>query len=147
LRCAAGEAAEMDRIETSIANRLEEMPEVVAMVERFGLENNVPLATINELNVALDEVLNNIISYGFEDGEQSRIQVALTYRPGEITAQVEDSGKPFDPLQVPTPDLTVPLKDRQIGGLGIHFVRNLMDEVIYARVDGKNRLRLRKKIA
>jgi serine/threonine-protein kinase RsbW len=136
----------MDRMERRIANRWEEMPDIVAMVERFGAEHACPGPVINDVNVVLDEVLSNIISYGYEDGEQSDILVRLDYRPGEVLVEVEDAGKPFDPLKAPPPDLGVPLEARQVGGLGIHFIKSLMDDVAYARVDGKNRLRLRKKL-
>jgi anti-sigma regulatory factor (Ser/Thr protein kinase) len=136
----------MDRMERRIANRWEEMPDIVAMVERFGAEHACPGHVINDVNVVLDEVLSNIISYGYEDGEQSDILVRLDYRPGEVLVEVEDAGKPFDPLKAPPPDLGVPLEARQVGGLGIHFMKSLMDDVAYARVDGKNRLRLRKKL-
>ena len=52
----------------------------------------------------------------------------------------------FDPTQVAPPDLRSTLKERKVGGMGIHFVRSLMDDVVYARADGKNCLHLRKKL-
>jgi serine/threonine-protein kinase RsbW len=136
----------MDRVERRIANRWEEMPGIVEMVEQFGAEHACPGPVINDVNVALDEVLSNIISYGYEDGVQSEILVRLDYRPGEVLVEIEDAGKPFDPLKAPVPDLALPLDERPVGGLGIHFIKSLMDEVAYAHVDGKNRLRLRKKL-
>jgi serine/threonine-protein kinase RsbW len=136
----------MDRVERRIVNRREEMLGIAAMVESFGADHALPGPAINDVNIALDEVLSNIIAYGFADGEQSEILVRLGYRPGEMVVEVVDSGKPFDPLTVPAPDLGTSLAARQIGGLGIHFVRSLMDEVAYARVSGKNRLRLSKKL-
>ena len=66
--------------------------------------------------------------------------------PEALEAEVEDDGRPFDPLGVPAPDLQAPLPERRVGGLGIHFVRRLMSEVRYARVDGRNRLVLRKRL-
>jgi serine/threonine-protein kinase RsbW len=63
---------------------------------------------------------------------------------GNVEAIVEDDGKPFDPLAAPAPDLTG--KDRKPGGVGLHFVRNLMDEVTYTRRDGTNHLRLMKRL-
>jgi serine/threonine-protein kinase RsbW len=61
--------------------------------------------------------------------------------------EVEDDGRPFDPLLVPPPDLTLPLERRPIGGLGIHLIRSLMDEVAYARHDGRNVLKMAKRLA
>jgi anti-sigma regulatory factor (Ser/Thr protein kinase) len=77
---------------------------------------------------------------------ESEILVRLAYQPGEVHVDVEDEGKPFDPLQVPPPDLHSPLQERQVGGLGIHFIKQLVDEVTYARVDGRNRLHLTKRL-
>jgi serine/threonine-protein kinase RsbW len=112
------------------------------MVERFGSRHLVPSRIVNELNVALDEVLNNIISYGFEPGEESELLIRVSVRGREIVAEIEDAGRPFDPLQAPPPDMSGSLRERKVGGLGIHFVKQLMDDVTYARVAGRNRLRL-----
>jgi anti-sigma regulatory factor (Ser/Thr protein kinase) len=89
----------MRQTETRIRNHRAEMPTVVSMIEQFGAEHRVPRNVVNDLNVALDEVLNNIISYGYRPGEQSDILVRLTMGPGEITVEIEDRGRPFDPLR------------------------------------------------
>ena len=136
----------MDRTQTRIVNRLEEIRRVAAMVERFGQEHRVPAQVVNDVNVALDEVLSNIVSYAYDSGARSEILVRLAYRPSEMHVDVEDAGRPFDPLQAPPPDLGASLQARPVGGLGIHVIKSLMDEVVYARVDGKNRLHLRKKL-
>ncbi len=135
-----------DWAEIRIVNRLEDMPGVAAVVERFGVEHEVPSQVINDVNVALDEVLSNIIAYAYDDAERSEIVIRLACRAGEVLVDIEDAGKPFDPLQAPAPDLGTTLAERKIGGLGIHFIKSLMDTVVYARVDGINRLRLRKKL-
>ena len=137
----------MSEIEARISNRLDELPRVAAAVERFGLQHLVPSAVINDLHVALDEILCNIISYGFAPGERSEVLVRLRLNGGEIVAEIEDAGRPFDPLQAPPLDLSASLRDRKVGGLGIHFVTRLMDDVVYARVAGRNRLRLSKRLA
>ena len=74
----------MDRVEARIANRLEEISRVADMVERFGAEHNVPGDAVNDVNIALDEALSNIMSYGYAPGQGSEIVVRLTYRPGEV---------------------------------------------------------------
>jgi len=134
-------------MELRIANRRDEMPSVAAMVERFGRAHLVPSRIVNELNVALDEVLNNVISYGFEPGARSEVLVRLSLDGGEIVVEIEDAGRPFDPLAAPPPDMSGSRRERRVGGLGIHFVRQLMDDVTYARSAGRNRLRLMKRIA
>jgi serine/threonine-protein kinase RsbW len=137
----------MARIEARIANRRDEMPAIVRMVEGFGAEHRVPRTILNDLIVALDEALDNIISYGYEPGERSEIMVRLASATGEIVVEIEDAGRPFDPLQAPTPDLSGSLRERKVGGLGIHFIKNLVDEVTYDRIAGRNRLRLSKRLA
>src|SRR5262249_17257060 len=139
--------AGMDQVERRIANRKDAMASVTAMVERFGAEHAFTAQAINDVNVALDEVLSNIISYGYRSGAHDEILVRLQYRPGEVVIEIEDAGEPFDPLAAPPPDPDASVKTRKVGGLGIHFVRNLVDEMAYVRVDGKNRLRLSKKLS
>lgn len=136
----------MAEVEARIPNRRCDMATVVAMTERFGAENKIGGAIVNDINVALDEVLTNIMSYAYSPGEQAEILVRLAIIGSDIVAEIEDGGRPFDPLQAPPPDLSKPLRDRKVGGLGIHFIKSLMDEVSYRRIDGRNRLRLSKKL-
>ena len=136
----------MDGTEMRIANRREEVRSAAAMVERFSAERRIPGQVVHDISVALDEVLANIISYAFAPGEESEIVIRLVHRSAEVELLVEDRGKPFDPLNAPRPALGTPLKARAVGGLGIHFIRSLMDEVSYERIDGRNLLRLKKRI-
>jgi serine/threonine-protein kinase RsbW len=130
--------------EIRIDNNLSEISRVADMVDGFAARHQFADAVIFALNVALDEILNNIISYGYEDARHHEILVRVALGRGNVEAIVEDDGKPFDPLAAPAPDLTG--KDRKPGGVGLHFVRNLMDEVTYTRRDGTNHLRLMKRL-
>jgi serine/threonine-protein kinase RsbW len=134
----------MEDVEAHIANRLEDMPRVVAMVERFGAANRIAADVLHDLNVVLDEALNNIITHGFPAGAQGEIVVRLSVQGPAAIVEVIDGGRAFDPLQAPAPDLTLPLRERQPGGVGIHFIRTLMDDVAYRRIDGRNVLRMTK---
>ena len=136
----------MDGMELHINNRFDEMPAIVTMVEDFGARHKIPGAVINELNLVLDEVLNNIVSYGYPDARDGRIVVRLDYQPGEISAEVHDDGVAFDPVSADVSDLDGTVETRRIGGLGIHFVKELMDHVGYLRVGNENRLVVKKKI-
>ena len=133
-------------MEMRIANRRDEMPAVAAMVEQFGAAHLVPIHIVNALNVALDEVVNNIISYGFEPDTRSEVLVRLSLDGREIAIEVEDAGRAFDPVAAPPPDMAGSRRERRVGGLGIHFVKELMDDVTYARTAGRNRLRLIKRL-
>jgi anti-sigma regulatory factor (Ser/Thr protein kinase) len=136
----------MVRTGIQIASRIEDMKLVASKVEAFGRDNGLPQSAVNDLNVALDEIIINVISYGYSDAADHTIEVALSYDGKDVTAVVTDDGKPFDPLQAPPPKLGTSLKTRRIGGLGIHFVRNLMDQCSYSRSNGRNELTLRKRV-
>jgi serine/threonine-protein kinase RsbW len=140
------QSAWMDGMEICIRNRVDEMPAIVTMVENFGIKHGISHVVINELNLVLDEVLSNILSYGYSERATGRIIVRLNYRSGEISAEVRDDGRPFDPLQVESPDKAGTVQSRRVGGLGIHFMKELMDNAVYARVGNENRLVLVKKL-
>ena len=130
--------------EIRIDNNLSEITRVADMVDDFAARHQFPEQVLFALNVVLDEIINNIISYGYEDAGHHEIAVRVALRPGNVEAVVEDDGKPFDPLAAPAPDLTS--AQREPGGVGLHFVRNLMDEVTYTRRDGINHLRMMKRL-
>jgi serine/threonine-protein kinase RsbW len=129
--------------EIRIANDMSELARVAALVDDFGARHQLSNEVIVALNVSLDEILNNIISYGYEAAGRHDIAVRLELRGGIVEVVVEDDGKPFDPLAVATPR---PRSETEVGGVGLHFVRSLMDQLEYSRRDGINRLRLTKKL-
>lgn len=94
------------------------------------------------LCVALDEVLANVATYAYQGEDRCYIDVRLSFDSDSIVAEIEDDGIAFDPLEAAEPDTTLPLEERPVGGLGIHLVRQLMDEVVYRRDGGRNRLTL-----
>ena len=130
----------MSTIETSILNKIRDlsrMPEVVAqLAQEQGLSDDVVFG----INVALDEMLSNIIKYGYTDDAIHEIRIRLSVADAMLIAEIEDDGQPFDPCAAGPVDVDAPMEERKVGGLGIHIVRQLMAEVGYARVDGRNRL-------
>ena len=98
------------------------------------------------MNLALDEVVTNVIRYAHDDGRQHPIVVRLALEQGVLTAQVEDDGRAFNPLDAPVPDIGAGIDDRPIGGLGIHLVRSVMTSVEYRREDGRNVLTMKKRL-
>src|SRR5258708_4091073 len=137
----------MLRRQVRVPNRQAEIRGAVALVNQFGADNGLPDSIICDLKVALDEALNNMLAYGHERGAADEIVVRLGDARPEILLEVEDGGRAFDPLQVPSPDLTAPSQDRKVGGLGIHLIRNLMDDVSYTRTVDKNCLRMVKTVS
>ena len=129
--------------EIRIANRIPEIARVAALVDDFAARHALPDNVLTALNVSLDEILNNIISYGYEDEGYYEILVRLVLRCGKVEVLVEDDGKPFDPTLAPAPSLKA---ESRVGGVGIHFVRSLTDHLEYTRRDDVNQLRFVKKI-
>lgn len=124
---------------------LGEIERLNQIVRQFGDLHEVPGRTLYAINLALDELVTNIVLHGFEDPAGEEFEVRLTVRDGAITAEVEDGGRPFNPVDVPAPDLSAPLEKRTLGGLGIHLVKSLTDVVEYRRNADKNVLTVRKR--
>jgi anti-sigma regulatory factor (Ser/Thr protein kinase) len=127
-------------------NKLSEIGRLGQVVEEFAELHRLPPNLVFEINVALEEILTNVISYGYEDSGEHDILMRLSYQDGEVTAGVEDDGRPFNPLEAAEPDTSKPLEERPVGGLGIHLVRKFMDGVEYKRRQGKNILIMKKRV-
>lgn len=131
----------------SLANDLADIPRVIVAFEEFCSRQGIAPTAVEGINVALDEVLTNVVSYAFEDGAAHEIYVELQAKDQRLVIDVKDDGRPFDPLQAAPAALSDDIDDRPIGGLGIHFVRSIMDDVRYRRVDGWNIMTLEKATA
>lgn len=130
-----------------LKSQASELERLMGVIARLGTIHHLPDKVVFELNLALEEIFSNIIRHGYEGREDREVTIAFHLAPEEITATVEDTGVPFNPLELPEPDLTAPLEERKVGGLGVYLVRQLMDEVVYRAEDGRNILRLTKRIA
>jgi len=133
-------------ISIRLAADVKEIERLNRLVRQFGELHDVPSRTLYAVNLALDELVTNVILYGYENPAGKEVLVRVDTIGSELIASVHDDAKAFDPLKAPPPDLHAPLEDRALGGLGIHLVRSLMDQVSYAREDGKNVLTIRKRI-
>lgn len=134
----------MGTVRARIPNALGALTQVQELVSTFAAAEELPAEVAIDLNVVLDELLSNVIKYGHADGEAHDIGIRLAVAGDVLEVELDDDGKPFDPLSVPPPDLERAFGEREPGGLGVHFVRHLMNEAEYARVGGRNRLVLRK---
>ena len=137
----------MTTVERTISNDAEGVRQIALLIDELGVARQLPAGAVTDMQVALDEVLTNIVNYGYSDGRAHDIRVRLTVTADALEAEVEDDGRPFDPLSIPPPDLGAPLRERAVGGLGIYFARHLMSEVRYTLVDNRNHLVLRKLLA
>jgi serine/threonine-protein kinase RsbW len=139
-----------------IPGDLSEIARLPELVDSFGARHGLPVKLLTSLNLVLEELVVNTVSYGYEDpaadpgadaGRDDRsIEIRLRRDDDLITLQIEDDGKAFDPTALDEPDTDAGIEERDAGGLGIHFVRTLMDTVEYRRVGDRNRLTMTKKI-
>jgi anti-sigma regulatory factor (Ser/Thr protein kinase) len=137
----------MIETELIIANDIRELETINRFLEKYGEQWELSPKTLFSLNLVLEELIANIILYGYEDDSSHEITIGLQLEGDIITLIITDDGKSFDPFQVDTPaDLDKPAEDRKIGGLGIHFVREIMDSFAYQRVENKNQVILSKKV-
>jgi anti-sigma regulatory factor (Ser/Thr protein kinase) len=127
-------------------NDLAEVEKLSRLVEAFGEAEGLQPESVFNVNLALDEVITNIIRYAHDDGRQHPIVVRLAIDQGVLTAHVEDDGRAFNPLEAPVPDIGASIDERPIGGLGIHLVRSVMNSVEYRREDGRNVLTMKKRL-
>lgn len=125
-----------------------ELERLADAVEDLAAREAWPPAVIMQVNLVLEEIIVNIIDYGYPDGRPGQIEVALDATPTEIHIHIEDDGDAYDPFaQAPPPDVAATLKDRPIGGLGVYLVRHYMDTCAYQRRVGRNRISLVKRLA
>lgn len=117
---------------------------LAAAVEDFGRDRGLARRVILDAQLVLEEVVSNIIKYGYEDQGQHRIKVQLAFADETLALSVVDDGKAFNPVTAAPPDLEAELADRSVGGLGIYLVVKMMDAVEYRREAGRNILTLRK---
>jgi anti-sigma regulatory factor (Ser/Thr protein kinase) len=132
-------------VEITIVNRRAEFARVTSLVDQLGVEHRLPREVIADVCIALDEILTNITDYAYIDDAEHEIHIRFEVLDNVLEAVIEDGGASFNPLAIPVPDVGTPLRARRVGGVGIHFVRNLMDEVAYDRIGDRNRLVLRKR--
>ena len=129
-----------------LKNRLLELDRLADSVEAFGEAHGLPAKLRFQIRLVLDELLTNIISYGYADEAEHDIDLGMGQQGRRLRFVIEDDARPFDPLTARAPDLDAEPVERRIGGLGIHLVRTIMDRVAYERVGDTNRLILEKDV-
>ena len=113
-----------------------------SVASEFGLDPSLTMS----LNLALEEAVTNVIMYAYPEGVDGEVYLDASKEGNCLKFTLSDKGKPFDPTAIPEADVTASVEDRPIGGLGIHLVRNIMDQVAYRRIEGKNVLTMTKNI-
>jgi phosphoserine phosphatase RsbU/P len=135
-----------EAVVVELKNDLSEIARLARIVDDFARHHQIEAQTTRNMHLALDEILTNIISYGYDNGGEHHIIARFNLERGHWTVAVEDDGKPFNPLDAPEPDTNQLLEERPIGGLGIHLVRKNVDELEYRRQKDKNILIMKLKL-
>ena len=127
-------------------NDIQQIPQLADFMETIAEEKHLSQNDTMSLNLALEEAVTNVILYAYPDGSDGLVDIEAVLREHLLEFIITDSGIPFDPTSAPEVDINLLAEERSIGGLGIHLVRQIMDEVRYQRIDNKNVLTLIKKI-
>ena len=130
----------------TIENDIEQIQEVIEELNAFGRVHKISPKVTYQLGLSIDEILTNIISYGYEE-EDREIDVRISFKDNTVNVQFSDDGKAFNPIEFSPPDMDTGLEERELGGLGIHLVKSMMDGIDYKREKDKNILILTKKVA
>ncbi|MBR5803937.1 MAG: ATP-binding protein [Bacteroidaceae bacterium] len=129
-----------------LANDIAEISKLATFIDEIGEEFSLAPDVVFNLNLVLEEAVVNVINYAYPKEEHQSIYLSATLHEGSIVFVLTDTGKEFDPTQAPEADITLSAEERPIGGLGIFLIRQIMNEVKYQRIDGKNVLTLEKKL-
>jgi anti-sigma regulatory factor (Ser/Thr protein kinase) len=129
-----------------LANDISEISKLNDFVEEIGNEFSLTPDVVFNVNLVLEEAIVNVINYAYPKEKHESIYLSAQLHEGSIVFVLTDTGMQFDPTKAPEADITLSLEDRPIGGLGIFLIRQIMNEVSYERIDGKNVLTLSKKL-
>lgn len=131
----------------TIPAEIPSLPKAIGPIMGLLEDAEVDFKTLNKIEVALDELLTNVALYAYKPGSGNiDIDYELEESSHVLTLVIADEGKAFDPLAKEDPNITLGPQERQVGGLGIFIVKQVMDEAHYKREDGKNILTLKKKV-
>jgi sigma-B regulation protein RsbU (phosphoserine phosphatase) len=127
-----------DKLHLVISNDIVEISSVINRFTEFCNDNEVTLPNTQRISIVVDEMLNNIINYGYKDEKKHFIEIFINLEDTSVIIKIIDDGQPFNPFQLESPKLDIDLIDREIGGLGVYMTQQIMNEVRYARSDNKN---------
>jgi anti-sigma regulatory factor (Ser/Thr protein kinase) len=130
----------------TLSNDVQEIPQLNTFVDEVCEFHGLDPLTSMELNLALEEAVVNVMSYGYPKGTKGYVDISAQSDSSGLKFVIKDSGKPFDPTTKEEVDTTLPAEQRDIGGLGIFLVRKMMDSIKYEYKDGYNILTLKKKV-
>jgi anti-sigma regulatory factor (Ser/Thr protein kinase) len=119
-------------------NDFEELAGLCHKVHNFLEDKQIPAAPVYKIDLALEEMLTNVIKYSYDDENRHEIEVSLQLDNERILLEMRDDGHEFDPLATPDANLSDEISQRQVGGMGIHLTRSMVDAISYSRKDNHN---------
>ena len=125
-----------------IRNDVSELARVGAWVKDWARSHELPATTAERIDMCSVEAVTNIVTHGYVDDAVHQIRLSLERDAHVVSLEIEDDGMPFDPRVIARPERPSGLADAKIGGLGVHIVRSLSDDVLHQRCGELNRLRL-----
>ncbi len=132
--------------EIKLKNQVGELERVNQFVEEIGEELGLDMELQMNLNLVMEEMVSNVIFYAYPEGTNAEIELMAESNGKELTFTLSDSGREFDPTAKEDADPDINPMDRDIGGMGIYIVKNIMNKVTYQRLEGKNLLTMKKNI-
>lgn len=135
------------KFELTVDSKLENLPRISEFIEEAMSYYSIDgVKDIYAVQLSVDEACTNIIQHAYSEQNGGVIVIHCMMSNGKFVVEISDWGKPFDPTTMPTPNIESGLDERKVGGLGIYFMRKMMDEVSYIRSDDKNLLIIAKHI-
>ena len=136
-----------DTLELSLVNDLKEIGTAAEKIDAFCEAQGLPPQIAYAINLSIDEILTNTISYGYDDDAEHLIELSFRVEDETLVVVIVDDGRPFDSSLSREPDVEATLEERALGGLGLFLVQQMMDDVAYKRSDDRNVITLTKSTA
>lgn len=130
----------------TLTNDLKLIPQLNTFIDEVCEAAEFDMATTMQINLAIEEAVVNVMDYAYPTGTQGDINIEALSDGSGMMFVISDTGSPFDPTAKSEVDITLSAEERAIGGLGIHLIRQIMDQISYERIDGRNILTLTKTI-
>ena len=135
-----------DKLLIRVKSEISEIAKISQIFNRFSTQHQFSKKIANAFDLALDEILNNIMTYGYDDQNIHDIDIQIHLSDNQLIVTIIDDGREFNPLNAPAAETGSSLEDRRIGGLGIHLIRKTMDNIYYKYENNKNCLTIKKNI-
>ena len=133
--------------ELTIEATIDNIPAVTAFVDEKLEKLDCPIKAQSQIDIAIDELFSNIAKFAYHpETGPATVKVEVEENPMTVIITFIDHGQPYDPLKAEDPDIHLDAENREVGGLGVYLVKKTMDDVTYEYKDGKNILRIKKKI-